>query len=459
VRRSGLSRNTVRAALRSSEPPKYLRSSTNSKLDTFKDEIHRLLRADPKLPGQRVRELIALPGFEGGKTIVDDYLREVRPLFAGVVERLQVGPPGTGKTHLVIALGIRACLAGQRVLFRTATEWVALPADAQRHGRLDDELARLQRISLLIYDEVRLHTLRSPSRQPHVHARLHALERASLIVTSNRPFSAWGEIFGDEVTATAMIDRLVHHAEILSLKGDSYRLKDRDLAPPRPPATDPSARARPCCSASGPTGLQLRSTGPGGQFSTGAKGHLSTGLDNSSASPARRARRTTRSSDHASATPTVTNFVPWRRDSRRNRGGPSVLLPRLRDQRSPRDSPLRRSRRRRGRGVLADVAQRSAVDKQLARTASACRSQFVADHAPHQPALPAARRRQLRHSPAKPTGPPRHGLRRSSGWANPFCAAPSSVEYEHQGGPGRPSGRPGTSLACQGRRVCPALSS
>ncbi len=59
-------------------------------------------------------------------------------------------------------------------------------------------------------------------------------ERASLIVTSNKPFSAWGEIFGDEVTATAMIDRLVHHAEILSLKGDSYRLKGRDLA--RPPA-------------------------------------------------------------------------------------------------------------------------------------------------------------------------------------------------------------------------------
>ena len=55
-------------------------------------------------------------------------------------------------------------------------------------------------------------------------------ERASLIVTSNKPFSAWGEIFGDDITAAAMIDRLVHHAEILALKGDSYRLKDRDLA-------------------------------------------------------------------------------------------------------------------------------------------------------------------------------------------------------------------------------------
>jgi DNA replication protein DnaC len=62
-------------------------------------------------------------------------------------------------------------------------------------------------------------------------------ERASLIVTSNKPFSSWGEIFGDEITAAAMIDRLVHHADILALKGDSYRLKDRDLARP-PPHSD-----------------------------------------------------------------------------------------------------------------------------------------------------------------------------------------------------------------------------
>ena len=67
-------------------------------------------------------------------------------------------------------------------------------------------------------------------------------ERASLIVTSNKPFSAWGEIFGDEITAAAMIDRLVHHADILALKGDSYRLKDRDLARRRP-KTDPPEHA------------------------------------------------------------------------------------------------------------------------------------------------------------------------------------------------------------------------
>ena len=80
-RRTGLHRDTIRGAISSDEAPRYSRAASGSKLDPFKDEIHRLLRADPALPGQRVRELIAPLGFEGGKTIVDDYLREVRPLF------------------------------------------------------------------------------------------------------------------------------------------------------------------------------------------------------------------------------------------------------------------------------------------------------------------------------------------------------------------------------------------
>ena len=82
ARRTGLSRNTVRAMLRSSKAPVYQRAPAGSKLDPFKDEIHRLLREDPRLSGQRIRELITPLGFDGGKTIVDDYLREVRPLYA-----------------------------------------------------------------------------------------------------------------------------------------------------------------------------------------------------------------------------------------------------------------------------------------------------------------------------------------------------------------------------------------
>src|ERR1700757_737962 len=109
-----------------------------------------------------------------------------------------LGPPGTGKTHISIALGVRACLAGHRVLFKTATEWVAWLGDAQRQGRLDDELRRLERFPLLICDEVGYIPFDPQAANLMFMLVSRRYERASLIVTSNKPFSAWGEIFGDD---------------------------------------------------------------------------------------------------------------------------------------------------------------------------------------------------------------------------------------------------------------------
>jgi DNA replication protein DnaC len=140
-----------------------------------------------------------------------------------------LGPPGTGKTHLGIGLGIRACQAGHRVAFATASQWVARLAEAHAQGRLQAELTRLGRYPLLVVDEVGYIPFEGEAANLFFQLVSARYERASVIVTSNKPFGRWGEVFGDPVVAAAMIDRLVHHAEVVSLKGDSYRLKDRDL--------------------------------------------------------------------------------------------------------------------------------------------------------------------------------------------------------------------------------------
>ena len=140
-----------------------------------------------------------------------------------------LGPPGTGKTHLAIGLGMRACQAGHRVLFATAAQWVARLADAHAAGRLQAELVRLGRYPLIVVDEVGYIPFEAEAANLFFQLVSARYERASLIVTSNKPFGRWGEVFGDDVVAAAMIDRLVHHAEVIALKGDSYRLKNRDL--------------------------------------------------------------------------------------------------------------------------------------------------------------------------------------------------------------------------------------
>jgi len=140
-----------------------------------------------------------------------------------------LGPPGTGKTHLATALGVAAARHGHRVLFATATDWVTRLADAHRAGRLAAELTKLRRYGLIVVDEVGYLPFEQDAANLFFQLVSSRYEHASLVLTSNLPFSGWAGVFGDQVVAAAMIDRIVHHADVLALKGASYRLRGRGI--------------------------------------------------------------------------------------------------------------------------------------------------------------------------------------------------------------------------------------
>jgi DNA replication protein DnaC len=138
-----------------------------------------------------------------------------------------LGPPGTGKTHLAIALSIKACQAGHRVAFATAADWVSRLEAAQERNGLEAELRRLERYHVLVVDEVGYLPLERQAANLLFALVARRYERGSIVVTSNRSFEQWGEILGDAMVAAALIDRLVHHATMIGLKGKSYRLRER----------------------------------------------------------------------------------------------------------------------------------------------------------------------------------------------------------------------------------------
>jgi len=138
-----------------------------------------------------------------------------------------LGPPGTGKTHLSIALTIKALAAGYSALFTTLTHLAEALDTASYPGLVRQRLRRYTTPSVLIIDEVG-YTKLTPGQAHHFFELVTArYEHGSILLTSNTSFSEWGNLLGDDVLATALLDRLLHHAEVIAINGSSYRMKDR----------------------------------------------------------------------------------------------------------------------------------------------------------------------------------------------------------------------------------------
>lgn len=162
----------------------------------------------PQIDEKRIRELASLRFMNEAKNIV------------------LLGPPGVGKTHLAISIGVKACQQKKQVLFFAAEQLMQRLAEAEVSGTLRKFLQKLIHADLIIFDELGYVELSKKSAHLFFQLISKRYEKASLIITSNKPFDEWGKIFQDEVLASAILDRILHHCHPFFIQGKSFRMKN-----------------------------------------------------------------------------------------------------------------------------------------------------------------------------------------------------------------------------------------
>ena len=138
-----------------------------------------------------------------------------------------MGPSGVGKTHLLLGLGRKACMNGYSAYYMSCQDLMEILIKAKSHNSIKNKLRWFKKPHVLLIDEIGYENLSPEQANLFFQLISTRYESGSIILTTNRPFAQWGTLLADDAIATATIDRLLHHALIFSMKGESYRMKDR----------------------------------------------------------------------------------------------------------------------------------------------------------------------------------------------------------------------------------------